>query len=131
MLAHTVTPNPPAPPARGPSVRRWAAFAVAIAVNLVVLFAPSPDVPGDGVPGLDKVVHVAVFAAVTLTGLRAGLRAPWFVPVVLAHAVLSEVVQAVVLPQRSGDPWDVLADVVGVALGYAAFRYAASRRAAG
>ena len=33
------------------------------------------------------------------------------------HAVLSEVVQAVFLPHRSGDPLDAVADLTGVALG--------------
>ena len=34
-----------------------------------------------------------------------------------AHAVLSEVVQAVFLPHRSGDVLDAVADLTGVALG--------------
>ncbi len=37
--------------------------------------------------------------------------------VFVAHAVVSEVVQATLLPLRSGDPRDALADVVGVGLG--------------
>jgi len=83
----------------------------------VVLFAPNPDVPGEGVPGLDKVVHAGVFAALTFTGLRAGLPARWFIPGVLGYALASEAVQAWVLAERSGDPWDLLADAGGVALG--------------
>ena len=33
------------------------------------------------------------------------------------HAPVSEVVQATLLPHRSGDRWDALADLTGVALG--------------
>ena len=33
------------------------------------------------------------------------------------HAPLSEIVQHVVLPGRSGDVWDAVVDVVGVGLG--------------
>ena len=121
MPGRAASPTPPAPSSSGPgvasSLRRWAPFAAAVAVSAVVLFAPNPDVPGGGVPGLDKVVHAVVFAAVTFTGRRAGLGARWFVPVVLGYALASEAVQAWLLSNRSGDPWDLLADAGGVALG--------------
>jgi hypothetical protein len=50
------------------------------------------------------------------TGVRAGL--PWrpWCAVSLAHAVVSELVQHWVLPHRSGDPRDALADAIGVLL---------------
>jgi len=121
MPGRAVSPTPSTPSAPGPglasSLRRWAPFAGAVTVSAVVLFAPNPDVPGGGVPGLDKVVHAVVFAALTFTGLRAGLSARWFVPAVLGYALTSEAVQAWVLADRSGDPWDLLADAGGVALG--------------
>lgn len=136
MLATTVNTEPTSDDRSDgrvarPGWRTWAAraaFAGATAVNLAVVFAPQPDVPGQGVPGLDKVVHVAVFAAVACTGLHAGARARWLVPVLLAHAVTSEVIQARLLPGRSGDPWDGVADAAGVALGYALFRWTARHR---
>lgn len=37
----------------------------------------------------------------------------------VAHAVVSEVVQASLLTARSGDPWDVVADVAGALAGVA------------
>jgi hypothetical protein len=97
-------------------------FAVTVAVNLAVLYAPAPALPATTLPGADKAVHLAVFLALTLAGLRAGLAPSWFVPLTLAHALTSEVVQDLVLPRRSGDPWDAVADTVGVALGYLAYR---------
>ncbi len=133
MLAHTMGPSPVDDAA--PPPRRWAlalrrtAFAGAVVLNLVVLLAPDPDAPGSGVPGLDKVVHAGVFALLTAAGLAVGLAARWFVPAVLAWAALSEVIQATLLPARSGDWRDLVADAVGVAVGVAAVRAVAARRA--
>ena len=102
-----------------------------VVVSLVVLFAPS----GGGAspfPGSDKVVHLLLFAALAAT-------TRWrFGPVVVgllvvaAYAVLSEVVQGLALPRRSGDVLDVLADLAGAAAGWvAAGRVAAGRVSAG
>jgi VanZ family protein len=88
---------------------------VAVVVQLVVLYAPRAPSTGS-TPGVDKVVHATVFGAVAWAAVRCG-GARWVVAVVLAaHAVLSEVLQAGLLPARSGDPFDAVADVVGVAL---------------
>jgi hypothetical protein len=94
---------------------REAAFAVALAVQLVLLYWPRAVSTEDGLPW-DKLVHALVFGLVMWTGVRAGIPArPWLV-VSLAHAVLSEVLQSTLLPDRAGDPWDSVADVVGVLL---------------
>lgn len=93
-----------------------ALLAVAVAVQLVVLYAPSgPSDPP--FPGSDKVVHVLVFAVPVTIALLAGGPLRPVVAVFAAHAVLSEVVQGVALPARSGDALDVVADLVGVVLG--------------
>jgi hypothetical protein len=101
------------------AARGWrVAFVVLLALHLLVLYAP--DTGGAPMlPGLDKVVHVATFASVALAGLRARLAARWWLPVLAGHAVVSELVQHWVLPHRSGDPADVVADLAGVALGVA------------
>lgn len=100
------------------SVRRGL-LAVALVVQAVVLYWPRvPGPPGLlDVPGLDKFVHLATFASVAWTGLLAGCGARWWVPLLVVHAGVSEVLQATVLPHRSGDPWDVVADLAGVCLG--------------
>ncbi len=103
------------------------AFLLSLAVQLVVLYAPRAPSVSTGLP-LDKVVHVAVFAAVAGTGLRAGLPARVLVTALLAHAVVSELIQAQWLAHRSGDVWDAVADAVGVGLGWAAVRTRAPRR---
>lgn len=102
---------------RGRLVTWRVLFTVAVVGHLVVLYWPRP-VSAGGLPYLDKAVHLAVFAAVATTGLRARvLPALWLVGLLAVHAVVSEVLQASALPARSGDPWDVVADLAGVALG--------------
>jgi hypothetical protein len=98
---------------------RWFLFGAALAVNLVLLFWPR-GVGGGGPDHLDKAVHAASFATVTATGLLAGLPARLLVPLLAAHAATSEVLQQVALPDRSGDAWDAVADLVGVWLGLTA-----------
>ena len=97
-----------------------AAFALALVAHLAILYWPRTAGPTDG-PGLDKVVHATTFGSVAYLGLRAGLAARWLLPLVAAHAAVSEVVQALLLPHRSGDWRDVVADLVGVALAAAAW----------
>jgi hypothetical protein len=91
-------------------------FVGAVLVSLVVLFTPASDVPS-GFPGSDKLVHVAVFAALALTGRLAGLPRAGLVAGLVAYAVGSEVLQGLLPLGRSPDVVDVLADGMGVALG--------------
>jgi hypothetical protein len=110
-----------------PTFANRAAFALAVAASLVVLFLPGSDVPG-GPPYSDKLVHAALFGLVALTGLRA--RVP-LVPLALtlvAYAAVSEVLQATLPIGRDGDVWDFVADSVGTGLGLAAGVRRAARR---
>lgn len=107
----------PSPGRRTGGGSAWrVALAVAVVVHLVVLYAPRSPGTG-GLPMVDKVVHLAVFAAVAYTAVRAGL--PWrpVLAALLAHAVVSELLQHVVLPGRSGDAYDAVADAAGAVLG--------------
>lgn len=107
---------------------RYLVLAAALVVQLVVLYVPRvPDVGAVAVPGGDKIVHAAVFAAVTFAGLRAGLSPAVVLAFGAMHAVLSELLQHAVLPARSGDPLDVVADLAGVALGALAAWWLAGR----
>ena len=110
---------PPAPSLdRRPLRGGWrAAAAVALVVQVLVLYAPEVPAAPIGVPGADKVAHLAVFAAVTLTALRAGIAPAPVLGLGVVHAVLSEVIQHALLPGRSGDPADAVADVLGVLAG--------------
>lgn len=96
---------------------RRAALAATVALQLVVLYLPR-GVEGPGtLPHLDKVVHAGIFGLVVVAGAWAGVPGRWLVPGLAAHAVLSEVVQGVLLPGRSGDVGDVVADLGGIGLG--------------
>ncbi|PRY62796.1 hypothetical protein BCF74_1032 [Knoellia remsis] len=99
---------------------RWpwlAAAVVAVVVQLVLVYAPSSGGP-PLFPNADKVIHVVIFALPV--GLAILARLPWLpvVAVMAAHAPVSEIVQGTMLSQRSGDVWDAVADLVGVALGW-------------
>jgi hypothetical protein len=96
--------------------RDRALLAVTVAVQLAVLYWPRAAA-GGGLPYVDKVVHVAVFGAVAWAGCRAGVPHRVLVPLLVAQALVSELVQARLLAGRSGDPADVVADLVGTGLG--------------
>jgi hypothetical protein len=92
------------------------AFAVTVLVSLAVLFAPGDDVPL-APPGVDKLVHLALFAALALSGRWAGVRAGTLTVMLLVYAAASEVVQGVSPLQRSASAGDWLADAAGVLVG--------------
>ena len=98
------------------AVLRYVAFGLAVAVQLVVLYSPDSGGPPP-FPNADKVVHVVVFALVGCTGVLARIRWLPLLVALLAHGVVSEVVQATLLAGRSGSAWDLAADAGGAALG--------------
>ncbi|WP_233576117.1 VanZ family protein [Saccharopolyspora rhizosphaerae] len=91
-----------------------------------MLFTPESGVPS-APPGTDKVVHVALFAALAITGRIAGARTAWLLPVLVGYAALSEVLQGLLPIGRSCELLDVVVDVAGALAGWAAFT-ARSRR---
>lgn len=99
------------------TARRVVALGAAVAVlaHLVALYWPVVGVQGP-VEWTDKVVHLAIFAVPTYAvGLALRLVAPVAL-VFAAHAPVSEWLQHVLLPNRSGDVWDAVLDLVGVAV---------------
>jgi VanZ family protein len=103
-------------------------LAVAVLVSLAVLFTPGDDVPA-AAAGVDKLVHLSLFAALALAGRWVGLRAGALAALLVGYAAVSEIVQAVTPLQRSGSFADGLADVLGIALGLLAWEAVARRRA--
>ncbi|MEV1293475.1 VanZ family protein [Pseudonocardia sp. NPDC049635] len=91
-------------------------FVLALLLSLVVLFTPAAGVPA-APPGTDKVVHLAVFALLAVTGRMAGIRAWPLLAGLVVYAAASEVLQALLPLGRSGDLLDGLADVAGAVLG--------------
>jgi hypothetical protein len=98
---------------------RWA-FGAALAVQLMVLYAPRAPA-GPPVNGFDKVIHLAIFAAPAFAALMVGIRARWALGILALHAPISELIQHFALPHRSGDVFDAVADIIGVLLGGLAF----------
>ncbi|MEX3566653.1 VanZ family protein [Micrococcus endophyticus] len=120
--------SPSAPSSRRRRRALAALLAVVVVVHLVVLYLPGNDVPQTGfeVPGLDKTIHVLAFAAPTWAAVRLGSSWWWALPFAV-HAPVSEAVQHAWVPLRTGDAWDMVADLAGVVLG-AALAWRAVRR---
>lgn len=90
----------------------------AVVAHLLALYGPAVGIEGP-VSWTDKVVHVLLFAAPTYA---VALAARAIVPAALvfaAHAPVSEMAQHALLPNRSGDPWDAVFDLIGVGLAVA------------
>ncbi len=106
--------------------RWWTLGLLAVLVQLVAIYRPNPPPMPSAFPDLDKVGHFLIFAAPVFCLLlatrtpngRLGRRARWLVPIVfLAHAVLSEILQYHFYSHRDGDPFDALADSIGIVFG--------------
>jgi hypothetical protein len=91
-------------------------FAVLVLAHLAALYWPRVSVEGP-VIWSDKVMHVILFALPAAAGLLAGLRPAYLLVPLALHAPVSEALQHVVLPNRSGDPADAVADLAGVVVG--------------
>ena len=110
---------------------RWALLGMALALQAVALYSPgSSGPPLITIPHIDKVVHGALFAVPAYLIRR--LTVSWWPVVALAaHAVVSELIQGAWLPNRAGDPFDLLADGVGIGLGVWAATWVNGRSRAG
>ena len=102
-------------------------FAVAVLVSLAVLFAPQSDVPA-APPGVDKIVHVLLFAALAASGRWAGVGGRVLAVLLVLYAAVSEVLQGVTPLARSASVADWLADVVGILLGLGLWGLLSRRR---
>lgn len=86
-----------------------------LAVQLIALYLPRSPGPPSPIPHSDKLIHALVFAAPILAGALAKGRTWLIVAIACAvHAPVSEVIQHIFLAHRSGDVWDVVADLVGI-----------------
>jgi VanZ family protein len=94
-----------------------AAFVVACCIHLYGVYSPHQAGSSVDFPYSDKLAHLFLFGSVAYFGLRSGVPARYLLPVIAANAVISEIVQYYWLPFRSGDPFDSVADLCGLALG--------------
>ena len=120
-------------------LRGWHLAALGAVVAVLLQLWGLYRVPGPPQPSwfrfADKVEHAVGFALPVLLILLAGALRGRFgrqwpgtrmsvlvVAIFAAHAVVSEVIQHVWYRYRTGDPLDVLADWVGIAVGFLLFR---------
>ena len=103
------------------------AFAVAVLVSCAVLFAPPADVPPSP-PGVDKLVHFALFALLAATGRWAGIRRGALAAGLVLYAGASELLQGTDLVDRDASVGDLLADSAGVLVGLLLWQLIASRQ---
>lgn len=90
----------------------------ALALQMVGLYAPGSPDTDIGFPGLDKLLHVTLFALPVWLLLRAGMSRMVVLVGALTQAVVSEIAQRYWIPYRGGDVFDGLADLVGVGVGF-------------
>jgi len=116
--------------ARSPAARHTGLLLVlagVLVLHLAALYWPRVDVTGP-VQQSDKVVHALLFATPVIVASCVVHSWRWLALLLAVHAPVSEVVQHYVLPHRSGDPLDAVADLVGVALGATVAWWWVSRR---
>ncbi|MFN3598095.1 MAG: VanZ family protein [Rubricoccaceae bacterium] len=88
----------------------------------VLLLLPGEYIPDASVLGADKLVHAGIFALFAVLWLAAFPAAPARVLLVgLLFATGTELLQAAMGSGRMADPYDIVANVVGLGLGTAAF----------
>jgi len=102
-------------PSRFPRRVRLGLYALATLILLVLCVTPSQKLPDPGTG--DRFEHMAAWFVLTLTGFVLAPRRRLAIPAfALAYGVLIEVLQAMMPFGRHGDPRDLLADAIGVAL---------------
>ena len=102
------------------------AFGICVMAVLVLALMPT-DVPMPST-GWDKSNHLLAFSVMALLGRRAWLgRTMALLAGLLAYGALIEVLQSFT-PNRSADWRDLVADAVGLALGWGAGRLAQAMR---
>ncbi len=108
----------PADP-RHRAVSAWVMVVSALALQLWGLYTTSPPDPGPlSFPGLDKVVHVVLFAVPTWALMRV-VPHPWMaLAPMLVHVPVSELIQHFWIAERGGDVLDAVAGLLGVAVGW-------------
>ncbi len=103
---------------------RTAFWVTVIAVLALSLMPTSPETPGTG---WDKTNHLLAYAVLAWLGLRAYAKRPWGVLLgLLAHGGGVEALQSFT-PHRLAEWSDLLADALGLLLGWAVM-YVARRK---
>ena len=99
------------------------AFVLAVLVQVYLLYLYDPGPSADvSIPHADKIVHAVLFAGPAFLAVLTRLPLHIILPLLILHAPVSELVQHRLIAGRAGEPFDVVADLVGVGLGMLAGR---------
>ena len=96
-------------------------FVVLLLVSAAMFLWPTDDAPHP-FSRADLVVHAATFAVLTAAGRWAFGRPTALLAGLVAYACGVELVQGLLLVGRTGDPLDILADLVGAVLAWLPWR---------
>ena len=91
----------------------WVALGLALVAHLYGLYTPGEPGASEWFPQSDKLLHFLGFGVPATLAVLV-FRHWWPIAVFAGHAVVSEIVQGLFLPNRDGDVWDALADLTGV-----------------
>ena len=74
--------------------------------------------------GIDKVLHISIFAALGFCFMAAFPRIKFFffLMIMMIYAFLTEILQGEMQLGRSAESLDIVADLLGVVIGYFIFR---------
>ncbi|WP_193636357.1 VanZ family protein [Brachybacterium subflavum] len=111
---------------RGLAPDRLLVAGIALLANVGFYLPSVPEAGPAGPVRIDTIYHVGVFALTVwalgrLLAPRQRFPIGWVVLAAAVHAGLIEILQGALLPHRSADPGDVLADLVGTAIGVLAW----------
>lgn len=114
-------------------------FRYKFSILLAVLISLGSLLPGDSVPGhslfsiphFDKIAHMAMYGAFAFVVLmessrktRSGRACLLLLLLLFLISALMELLQATLVPSRGAEWYDLLANLLGLAGGYLAFRIA-------
>lgn len=98
-----------------------------LAIQVGGLYADTVPGPPPAVPYLDKIGHLLAFGVPAALAWWLGAR--WLVWVLVAHALVSEIIQGLFTSARVMDPLDTVANLVGIVIGVALARAVRARSA--
>lgn len=93
------------------------AFVIAFVIQCWALYSPTTS-STPSFPHSDKVAHFILFAVVTALAVLSLIRPTIVIAAMATQAVISESVQAAIPSLgRSGDLYDIAADLIGIVVG--------------
>lgn len=107
---------------------KWICIAYSIGITVLLLF-PATNVPKIEVPAFDKVGHLVVFALLVVVwalyrqsrNLTTDVKIWKVLLGAFVYGIIIEALQGLFLVSRTADGWDLLANSIGILLGWLIF----------